>query len=153
MATINDIVLVYLEDEPIFFARIESILPDAKKDWYHIKLLMLQIPLQVITWLLKDEYINGHTFHMNGKQMRMEKVKSPIEDLANLTPVNALKNNESNSQTKSKSGPKSKSRQKSDIKLNVHSTENSNDIVPEKETQAEIISFADLKKKHEPDSG
>jgi hypothetical protein len=157
MATINDIVLVHLEDEPIFFARIDSILPDAKKDWYHIKLLLLQIPLQVVTWLLKDEYINGHTFHMNDKKMRMEKVESPIEDLANLTPDNSLKKNVSNSQITFKSGSKSKSASKSDIKPGVQSPENStkktDSTVPENQTQAKIISFADLKKKHEPDSG
>ncbi len=163
MATINDIVLVYLEDEPISFARVESILPDAKKDWYHIKLLMLQIPLQVVTWLLKDEYINGHTFHMNGKKMKMEKVESPIEDLADLTLKNPLKKNDSNSKSDLESG--SKPGPESIIKQNVtaskkpsqkstkRSTKKSNSTVSEKENQAEIISFADLKKNHEPDSG
>lgn len=83
MATIvNDIVLVYLEDSPLFFARVENILPDAKKDWYHIKLLMLQVPLQVVTWILKDEYLNGEPYQMNGKKMRLEKVECPREDLS-----------------------------------------------------------------------
>lgn len=157
MATINDIVIVYLEDEPIFFARIDSILPDAKKDWYHIKLLMLQIPLQVVTWLLKDEYINGDVFYMNGKKMRMEKVKSPIEDLNSLTTEKPLKKNRSNSHIKPKISPKSKPGLKLDIKPDIQSTEKStgksNYTAPENQTQAEIISFADLKKNHEPDSG
>lgn len=82
MAAINDVVLIHLEDTPVSFARIESILPDARKDWSHIKLLMLQIPLQVVTWILKDAYINGDEFHMNGKKMRLEKVESPMDDLA-----------------------------------------------------------------------
>ena len=82
MADINDIILIYLEDEPVSFARVESILPDAKKDWYHLKLLMLQLPLQVVTWILKDDYINGADFHMNGKQMKLEKVESPVEELS-----------------------------------------------------------------------
>lgn len=80
MATENDIVLIYLEDTALSFARIESILPDSKPDWYHVKLLMLQVPLQVVTWILRDVYINGDTFTMNGKQMRLEKVVCP-EDL------------------------------------------------------------------------
>ena len=71
MADINDVVLLYLEDTPVSFARIESILPDAKKDWFHIRLLMLQIPWQVVSWLLKNDYINGHEFFMNGKKMRL----------------------------------------------------------------------------------
>ena len=79
MAVENDLVLIYFEDKPLVFARIESILPDSKKDWYHIKLLLLQVPLQVVTWILKDVYITGTEFTMNGKRMRMEKVESPVE--------------------------------------------------------------------------
>ena len=77
MAIENDIVLIYLEDEPLSFARIEDILPDSKRDWYHVKLLMLQIPLQVVTWILRDIYIEGSEFTMNGKRMRLEKVVVP----------------------------------------------------------------------------
>ena len=79
MAHINDIVLIYHEDKPLTFARIENILPDSKPDWYHVKLLMLQVPLQVVTWILRDVYINGETFRMNGKAMRLERVVSPVE--------------------------------------------------------------------------
>jgi hypothetical protein len=79
MALENDLVLIHFEDKPLAFARIESILPDSKKDWYHVKLLLLQVPLQVVTWILKDVYINGTEFTMNGKRMRLEKVESPTE--------------------------------------------------------------------------
>ena len=77
MTVENDIILIYMEDQPLVFARVESILPDSKPDWYHITLLLLQIPLQVTSWILKDVYINGDTFTMNGKQMRLEKVEAP----------------------------------------------------------------------------
>jgi hypothetical protein len=77
MTTENDIVLVYFEDNPLSFARIEQILPDNKPDWYHVKLLMFQIPLQVVTWILRDRYIEGDEFTMNGKRMRLERVVSP----------------------------------------------------------------------------
>ncbi|WP_319522409.1 hypothetical protein [uncultured Desulfosarcina sp.] len=77
MATENDIVLIYFEDQPLSFARIEQILPDNKPDWYHVKLLMLQLPLQVVTWILRDRYIMGDEFTMNGKRMRLEKVVCP----------------------------------------------------------------------------
>jgi hypothetical protein len=73
----NDIVLIYLEDQPLVFARVESILPDSKPDWYHIQLLMLQVPLQLTTWILRDRYIGGDEFTMNGKRMRLEKVLAP----------------------------------------------------------------------------
>jgi hypothetical protein len=79
MAVENDLVLIYFEEKPLAFARIESILPDSKKNWYHVKLLLLQIPLQVVTWILKDVYISGTEFTMNGKKMRLEKVESPVE--------------------------------------------------------------------------
>ncbi len=80
MATLNDVVLIYLEDSPVSFARVEDISPDHKKDWYQIKLLMLQIPLQVVTWILKDDYINGAEFTMGGKKMRLETVECPKDD-------------------------------------------------------------------------
>jgi hypothetical protein len=77
MTTENDIVLIYLEDQPLSFARIEGILPDAKPDWYHVRMLLLQIPLQVVTWILRDVYIDGTEFTMHGKRMRLEKVEVP----------------------------------------------------------------------------
>ncbi len=81
MATVNDIVLIYLEDSPLAFARVEAIEPDVKPDWYHIRLLLLQIPLQIVTWILRDTYINGDTFTMDGKKMRLELVVVPEEAL------------------------------------------------------------------------
>ena len=79
MTQVNDIVLIYFEDNPMGFARVEDISPDMKKNWYHIKLLMLQIPLQTVTWILKDVYIEGAEFTMNGNRMRLEKVVAPEE--------------------------------------------------------------------------
>jgi len=77
MAREKDVVLIYLEDNPIGFARIEDISPDVKKDWYHVTLLLLQLPLQTVTWILRDIYIEGAEFTMNGKRMRMEEVVGP----------------------------------------------------------------------------
>ncbi len=77
MTTENDIVLVHFEDSPLVFARIEQILPDAKPGWYHVRLLLLQLPLQTVTWILRDVYIDGEPFTMNGKQMRLERIEAP----------------------------------------------------------------------------
>ncbi len=92
MAVENDLVLIYFEEKPLAYARIESILPDSKKNWYHVKLLLLQIPLQVVTWILRDVYISGTEFTMNSKKMRLEKVESPDEpetsDLREDTEIN-----------------------------------------------------------------
>ncbi len=79
MAQENDVVLVYFEDEPFMFARIEDIQPDIKPDWYHVKLLMLKLPLQTVTWILRTAYIDGAEYTMNGKRMRLEKVVCPEE--------------------------------------------------------------------------
>ncbi|MBW1615151.1 MAG: hypothetical protein JRJ49_01200 [Deltaproteobacteria bacterium] len=79
MADINDLVLIYFENEPITFARIEDIQPDIKKNWYHISLLFLQNPLHIVTWILKNEYINGAEFSMSDKKIRIEKVESPYK--------------------------------------------------------------------------
>ncbi len=76
----NDVVLIYFEDNPIAFARVESILPDIKRDWYHVKLLLLKLPLQTVTWILRTAYISGDEFTMNGKRMRIEKVVCPEEE-------------------------------------------------------------------------
>ena len=75
----NDLVLIYLEDQPLSYARIEDILPDSKPDWYHVKLLLLQIPPRIVTWILRDVYIGGDEFTMQGKRMRLEEVVVPKE--------------------------------------------------------------------------
>ncbi|MCD6186500.1 MAG: hypothetical protein J7K84_12120 [Deltaproteobacteria bacterium] len=80
MSQENDIVLIYCEDKPLAFARIEEFLPDHKNDWYHVKMLILQIPLQTVTWLLRTAYIEGVEFTMDGKKMRLEPVISPERD-------------------------------------------------------------------------
>ena len=92
MAQENDIVLIYLEDQPLSFARIEEILADSKPDWYHVRLLLLKIPLQMVTWILKDIYINGEEFTMNGKRMRLEEVAAPEQADTVVEPVNESPN-------------------------------------------------------------
>lgn len=76
----KDLVLIYFENEPSGFARVEEISPDIKKNWYHVRLLLLNLPLQTITWILRDVYIDGEEFTMGGHKMRLEKVEAPKED-------------------------------------------------------------------------
>lgn len=68
-------VLIYRKEQPTVFARVEHIEPDIKRDWYHITLLLLTIPTQVVTWILRGSYIEGETFTMGGVPMRLELVK------------------------------------------------------------------------------
>lgn len=80
MTGIGDLVLVYMDGKPVFFARIEDITPDVKPQWFQVKLLVLQVPLMVITWILREPYINGEEFTMGGRPIRMEKVVAPKEE-------------------------------------------------------------------------
>ncbi|RPH52803.1 MAG: hypothetical protein EHM85_01500 [Desulfobacteraceae bacterium] len=77
MTAEGDIVLIYFEDKPLVFARIEEILPDSKPAWYHVKLMMLQVPVHTITWILRESYIDGAEFTMNEKKVRLERVVCP----------------------------------------------------------------------------
>ena len=77
MSQENDIVLIYVEENPQCFARIEEISPDIKAGLYHVKLLILQLPLQTVTWILRDSYINGDVFTIGGKKMKLESVVCP----------------------------------------------------------------------------
>ena len=81
MAEENDIILIYHEDKPLVFARVEDIRPDVKKDWFQIKLMLLQVPVQTVTWILRDTYINGDEFTMGGQRMRLEKIEPPEEQM------------------------------------------------------------------------
>jgi len=71
----GDIVLIHIKDQPTIYARIEAIEPDIKKGWYRVTLLLLSIPQQAITWILRDEYINGVPFTMDGNPIMMQEVK------------------------------------------------------------------------------
>jgi hypothetical protein len=77
MANTGDVVLIYCEEQPAFFARIEDISSDPKRDWYQVRLLVLQVPLTEVLWILRDEYINGEAFNMNERKIRIEKVTRP----------------------------------------------------------------------------
>jgi hypothetical protein len=73
----GDVVLVHIDNTPAFFARVESISPDVKPDWFHAKLLVLQVPPLLVTWILRPSYIDGAEFTMGGRPMRLEKVVAP----------------------------------------------------------------------------
>lgn len=74
MTTIGDIVLVHFEEAPVFYARIADIDQDVKPGWFRVRLQALTVPVQDITWILREEYINGGGFTMGGKAVRLEKL-------------------------------------------------------------------------------
>lgn len=73
---VGDVVLIYYQDEPSVYARIEAVVPDVKRDWYQVTLLMLTIPPQTATWILREEYFNGTPFTMGGQPLRIEAVQA-----------------------------------------------------------------------------
>ena len=93
MAIEGDVVLIYYQEQPTIFARIEHIEPDNKKDWYHVTLLLLTLPTQTVTWILRDQYIDGEVFTMGGQAMRLEEVKKvTIREVKQSPDQNQTKN-------------------------------------------------------------
>jgi hypothetical protein len=44
----GDLVLIYYEDNPAVYARIDSVEPDTKKNWYQVTILLLTVPAQTV---------------------------------------------------------------------------------------------------------
>lgn len=85
MNQVGDIILVYYQDKPATYARIEAVDPDVKKDWYQVTLLLLTFPAQTVTWILREEYINGASFTMGGQSMRLGEIPwEPFTEEAEL---------------------------------------------------------------------
>lgn len=78
--TEGDVVLIHYQDKPAAYARIETIEPDVKKDWYQVTLLLLTIPAQTVTWILREEYINGTPFTMGGQPVRLGRVERDVSE-------------------------------------------------------------------------
>jgi hypothetical protein len=77
----GDLVLIHYQKQPALFARVEAIEPDVKKDWFQVTLLLLSIPPHTVTWILREEYINGAEFTMGGVPMTMETVHRTVKKI------------------------------------------------------------------------
>ena len=78
MTDIGDVILVYIEDKPAFFGRVEDVIPDDKPGWVRLKFLILQVPPTLGEWILRPEYVQGNEFSMGGRKIRIEKVVAPL---------------------------------------------------------------------------
>ena len=81
MTTIKDLVLIFQDNTPCFFARVEALLPDIKPNWWNIYLQIIELDtdnklLPVIIWTLHEDYVNGSEFTMGGIPMRIDKIPS-----------------------------------------------------------------------------
>ena len=86
----TDVVLIYIDNNPSFFARIEDITADAKKGWWRVRLLILQIPLMVTTWILDNEQMSPPcaariTFSLTAIPYRSE--TGELVTLTGFTPI------------------------------------------------------------------
>lgn len=91
MTKVGDVVLVYMDNNPAFFARVDAISADSKPGWFQVKLLVLQVPLLTVTWILREAYYSGEEFTMGGRPMRIEKVTAPTEEQAGPQPEDIKK--------------------------------------------------------------
>ena len=76
-----ELVLVYVEEKPTFFARVEAVDADRKAGWWQVKLLILNVPLRLVTWVLDNDQIRGNDFTMGGVPVRLERVVAPDESV------------------------------------------------------------------------
>lgn len=74
MSTEGSVVIINYHGKPAMYARIEAIEPDIKRGWYRITFLLLTIPPKPVTWILREEYINGADFTMGGVPMTIKEV-------------------------------------------------------------------------------
>lgn len=70
----GDIVLIHHKGHAVTYARVEEITIDVKPGWWQVKLLFLQVPSQEVTWILREEYIDGGEFTMGGDSIHLEKL-------------------------------------------------------------------------------
>ncbi len=80
MRNIGELVLIHYQDQPAVYARIEAVEPDIKRDWYQVKLLLLTIPAQEVTWILREAYVDGAPFTMGGQNLWLELLRSPPKE-------------------------------------------------------------------------
>jgi len=68
----GDVVLIYYQGKPSVYARIESIEFDVKPGWFQVLLMIFAVPFKEITWILKENYINGEEFTVDNIPIRLE---------------------------------------------------------------------------------
>lgn len=74
---IGDIKLIHHNNNPVVYARVEEITADVKPGWWQVRLMILQVPSREVTWILRDEYIDGGEFTMDGEPMQLKPVSPP----------------------------------------------------------------------------
>jgi hypothetical protein len=71
MLAVNDLVLVHLDRQPAFYARINEIAPDVKRGWHQVELFILTLPPQTVVWILDNHHLQGEEFTMGGRPVQL----------------------------------------------------------------------------------
>ncbi|HVN71710.1 MAG TPA: hypothetical protein VMU10_06795 [Desulfomonilia bacterium] len=77
MGVTGDVVIIHINNKPSVYARIESIEPDIKPNWYQVKFLFLSFPPQEMTWILRKEYLEGSSFTMKDIPIQIKPLDKP----------------------------------------------------------------------------
>ena len=80
----NDLILIHVQHNPGFFARVEEVVADRKAGWWQVRLLPLSLDnleFQSIVWILDDHQICGEEFTMQSVSMRIQKVEPYVSDV------------------------------------------------------------------------
>ncbi len=71
MFAVNDLVLVHLDRNPAFYARINEITPDVKRGWHQVELFILTLPPRNVVWILDEHHLHGEEFTMGGRPVQL----------------------------------------------------------------------------------
>ncbi len=77
----GDLVLIAAQDpEMLMYALVADIAPDTtrREAWWHVTLHLLSVPLQTVTWTLREPQFTGReSFTMGGKGRFIQAVQLP----------------------------------------------------------------------------
>lgn len=78
MRAIGEVVAISLDDKLSVYGRIEGYDPDKKPRWYQVHILLLTFPPQNVTWILREEQVDGEPFTMDGVPVKIQPVPSQM---------------------------------------------------------------------------
>jgi len=71
---IGEVVAISIDGKPSVYGRIEGYEADRKPRWYQVDILLLTFPPQNLTWILREEQIDGEAFTMDGVPVMIQAV-------------------------------------------------------------------------------
>lgn len=92
---LGDIVLIVAQEpQMLVYARVDDLERDTsrKDEWWHVKMTMLQLPLQKVTWTLRTKQMTGQEiFTMGGEKRFIKAVRFDEEQAVKTKGVKSTK--------------------------------------------------------------